>query len=453
MMPVSPARLAAFDILLRIDMQDAYSSELLHSERMDELFPQDRGLCMELVMGVLRWRSRLDAQIAKLSFTPFRKLDPEVVTALRLGAYQVQFLGRIPARAAINESVELVKHARKMSAAPLVNAVLRKLPKTSNAERAALHEAEATAASVSSLSGPAELAAEFAHPQWLVTRWLNHYGPERTVSICRHDQQIPLTTVRLRDASVEQELLKEGIELAPGALLSSARHILAGDITHTHACTEGRAVIQDEGSQLIAALAGHGTRILDCCAAPGGKTAALADRNPQSEITAVELHEHRARLMRQLIRASNVNIVTADIRALPQGAPYDCILTDVPCSGTGTLARNPEIKWRLKPEDLADLHTRQVEILRAALQHLAPGGRLIYSSCSLEPEENEAVIEEVVTDPFRVLDVREQMQALQQQDELTWTDLASLSAGPYLRTVPGVHPCDGFFAAILEKHA
>jgi 16S rRNA (cytosine967-C5)-methyltransferase len=128
MMPVSPARLAAFDILLRIDMQDAYSSELLHSERMDELFPQDRGLCMELVMGVLRWRSRLDAQIAKLSFTPFRKLDPEVVTALRLGAYQVQFLGRIPARAAINESVELVKHARKMSAAPLVNAVLRKLP-------------------------------------------------------------------------------------------------------------------------------------------------------------------------------------------------------------------------------------------------------------------------------------------------------------------------------------
>jgi len=486
-MAVSPARLAAFEILLKIDAAESYSSELLHSERLAALSRQDRALAMEIVMGVLRWRSWLDAGIARYSFTPFRKLDPEVLTALRVGVYQLQFLERVPARAAINESVDLVKHARKASAAPLTNAILRKVPKTGAAERAALHaalgpefgagsaESEALA-SLLEYEDPDQLArrlaTDFAHPEWMVRRWISHYGAARAVSVCRFDQQVPVTALRLGDVAAEAELRAEGIELAPGALLASARRVLYGDPTRTRAYAEGRVTIQDEGSQLVAALVGRGMRILDCCAAPGGKTTALAERNPEADILAADLHEHRVRLMRRLVRAANVRIIQADARSLPVGGEFDRILADVPCSGTGTLARNPEIKWRLAPQDLPGLHTRQLAILRAALSHLAAGGRLVYSTCSLEPEENEAVIGEVLeqlgADPssvqaapeavaaspsrrFRLISVGEQLSRLEQEGKLSWRPAASLTSGIFLRTLPGLQPCDGFFAAIIER--
>jgi len=221
-------------------------------------------------------------------------------------------------------------------------------------------------------------------------------------------------------------------------------------------------VIQDEASQLVAALVGRGERVLDCCAAPGGKTLVIADRNPAADVAAVDLHPHRARLLRKLLDAHgpqteaqsrNIRVVAADARNLPFTATFDRVLADVPCSGTGTLARNPEIKWRLTPEDLTDLQARQLAILRSAMAQVAPGGRLIYSTCSLEREENEEVIERSLAEgsSFRVLDCRTELERLQQEGELIWPDPAPLTRGPYLRTLPGVHPCDGFFAAILEK--
>jgi 16S rRNA (cytosine967-C5)-methyltransferase len=450
---LSSARLCAFEILLRVDTQQAYASELLHSQRTAALSAADRGLCTEIVMGVLRWRSLLDAHIAALSFTPFHKLDREVLTALRLGAYQIEFLSRVPARAAVTESVELVKQARKSSAAPLVNAVLRKLAKAG---------AHPRPASSRSPQGAVAMAREFAHPQWLVERWIANYG-ETTTRICAFDQSVPTNAVRFVDSAATAELGDANIELAPGALMTSARRVISGDPAHTRAHAEGRVFIQDEASQLVAALVGRGNRILDCCAAPGGKTGAIALRNPQAEIIAADLHEHRARLMRRLVRAPNVRVIAADACALPVTGTFDRVLVDVPCSGTGTLARNPEIKWRLKPEDLTDLHSRQVRILRAALGHLAPAGRLVYASCSLEPEENEAVVEEVLGESgdkiatseersrVRLVNCRDELLRLQSEGELARPDVDSLSKGSFLRTVPGVHPCDGFFAAILEK--
>ena len=452
---ISPARQTAFDILLRVETQQAYASELLHSDRTAALSAADCGLCMELVMGVLRWRSRLDSQIAQFSFTPLRKLDLEVLTALRIGVYQLEFLHRVPARAAINESVDLVKLSRKTSAAPLTNAVLRKIPKTSNEVREQRRQGNLMPPSVNAAPITGEsLASGFAHPLWLVERWIQNYGAGKAEAICRHNQCLPTAALRLRDAAAEEELRKIGIELAPGALLRGARRVLSGDPSHTFACHEGRIAIQDEASQLVAALVGTGARILDCCAAPGGKTFAIADRNPQSEIIAVELHEHRAELMRRLVSVAHVRIVVADARALPVNGGFDRILVDVPCSGTGTLARNPEIKWRLKPEDLSGLQESQAAILSAALHHLLPGGRLIYSSCSLEPEENEAVIERVLTQAngaVRLLDCRDELERLQRESELAWPEVESLLSGRFLRTVPGAHPCDGFFAAVLEK--
>ena len=258
-MPVSPARASAFDILLRVEQQDAYASELLHSDRLDQLSIPDRALTTEIVMGVLRWRSRLDDALAVQSSRPLARLDPQVLTALRIAAYQILYLSRVPARAAINESVDLVKRARKVSAAPFANAVLRKLVDTVSAST----ETETTVASA------ATLAREFAHPVWLAERWVEHLGAGNAEAICRHDQRIPITSIRIESAEVEAELRNEGIELAPGKLLTSARTVTGGDVTQTRAYREGRLFIQDEASQLVAALVGKGTRLLDCCAAPG----------------------------------------------------------------------------------------------------------------------------------------------------------------------------------------
>ena len=179
----------------------------------------------------------------------------------------------------------------------------------------------------------------------------------------------------------------------------------------------------------------------------------LAESNPEATIVAAELHPHRARLLRERVTAKHVEVLTGDAAKLPLGANFDRVLADVPCSGTGTLGRNPEIKWKLKPEDLVDLHGRQVAILRGAMSHVAPGGRLVYSSCSLEPEENEAVVEEAIAESreFRVVDGGEELKRLKSEGELVWGDVGTLLRGGYVRTIQGVHPCDGFFAAVMER--
>ncbi|MGC2697671.1 MAG: 16S rRNA (cytosine(967)-C(5))-methyltransferase RsmB [Candidatus Angelobacter sp.] len=439
-MAVSPARLAAFAILLRVERESAYAVELLHSSLLEELSPVDRNLSTEIVMGVLRWRSVLDATIAYFSFSPLRKLDLEVLTALRMGVYQKQFLSRVPTHAAVNETVELVKQAKKMSAAGLVNAVMRKIKRGSDPVFAAL-------------TGVEQIAATLAHPQWLAERWAENLGEDHARLICEYDQRVPLTSLRLRDAVDEAGLLREGVQLAPSALMKSARVVVSGDIRTSELFRSGRVAIQDEGSQLVAALVGDGKRILDSCAAPGGKTGALATRLPEAEIFAAELYPHRARLLRKLAPQENVHVVTADALALPFAGDFDRVLADVPCSGTGTLARNPEIKWRIKPDDLRDLQARQVAILGAAMQHVAAGGRLVYATCSLEPEENEHVVAACLrTNPeFTIVPMKNQLARLQLAEELVWKDIDQLLSGDFLRTIPGVHPCDGFFAAILQK--
>jgi 16S rRNA (cytosine967-C5)-methyltransferase len=444
-MAVSPARTVAFEILLRVEREGAYAAELLHSERLAKLSSRDHGLSTELVMGVLRWQSLLDQRLAAASSEKLERLDGEVLAALRLGVYQLQFLSRVPAHAAIFESVELVKAARKRSAAPFVNAVLRTI--AGGGAKDALSEIGKSADSIA-------LARNAAHPVWLVERWTKHYGLEAARQICTHHQTVPDTAIHIHNDQSNAELAAAGVQLSPGRLLSAARRVLGGDVTGTRAYREGRVSIQDEASQLVALLTGRGETILDCCAAPGSKTALLARRNPRAKVFATELHPHRARLLQSLSRLPNVHVVAADARHLPFSRAFDRILADVPCSGTGTLARNPEIKWRLKAEDLHDLPSRQAAILKSALRQLAIGGRLIYSTCSLEREENEAVVEAALdgTVEFKVADFKGELEQLRLAGELsTGLDVASLLTGPYLRTIPGVHPCDGFFAAMIER--
>ncbi|HET8827516.1 MAG TPA: transcription antitermination factor NusB [Terriglobales bacterium] len=536
-MPVSPARVAAFDILLRVEATDAYASELLHSSRTNKLSPADHGLATEIVMGVLRWRSVLDEQIAvhvnqrtsaakaanmsgtpsaRLQAVPSRKdplykLDIEVITALRIGAYQLLFLDRIPVHAAINESVELVKKVRKRSAAGMVNAVLRRLGKQASPRNVLVNRGsevqlregiasampkgrldaaplggEAAAAKAAKISGapsarlqavPSRSApaadplsqeksplnsrsldssarddsAVKAHPSWLVQGWEQRYGAETAQAICGYDQSAPETVIHA-DRKLVEELATEKVGMEAGRLLKQVYTVVRGDLTRTRAFRDKRLVIQDEGSQLIALLFGHGQRTLDCCAAPGGKTRIIGEQNPQATVIATELHPHRAALMRKLVPLPNVHVIAADVRTMPFAVQFDRILVDAPCTGTGTLARNPEIKWRLKPDDISRLQAYQLEILAAAMKQLAPGGQLLYSTCSLEPEENEAVIEQALhaDHSFRLLDIRDRLNELRKDGTLV-CDPDSLVRGPYLRTFPGVHPCDGFFAALLQR--
>jgi 16S rRNA (cytosine967-C5)-methyltransferase len=439
---VSPARSAAFDILYRVLTRDAYTSELLHSDRALRLSAADHGLATELVMGVLRWQKKLDSVLQDAAKKSILKFDVEVKLALRLGAYQLLFLDRIPARAAVNESVELVKMHGKRSAGALVNAVLRNI---------APHLKQPTPET----SSVSDIADTHSHPQWLTERWAKTYGIELARKICSYNQQRPPTTIR----STYSDLFKEnpannsvlesiqGVELEPAAIVQNAWQVLRGDISATRAYREHKIAVQDEGSQLVGLLA-QGTSILDCCAAPGGKSAIATEHNPSAFIVSMDLHVHRVGLMRQL--NPSLTALAADARQLPFNRQFDCVIADLPCTGTGTLARNPEIKWRLTPVDLLRMADLQLEILDSAA-HVARS--IVYSTCSLEPEEGEEVIAKFLSrsPDFRIVPIRIRLETLAQQLKIRTGAVDSLVRGDFLRTIPGIHPCDGFFAAFLQR--
>lgn len=458
---VSPARKAAIDVLLAVDRGKAHSDDLLRSKAIDALSPSDRHLATTLVLGVLRWQIRLDEQLKLLNKKPGAKLDPEVSIALRMGAFQLQFLDRVPAHAAIDQSVQLTRESGHRFASGLVNAVLRKLALPGSV----VDFPEKTAA---------EVAMAQAHPAWLVERWTRFYGLEATRDLCRHGQAQPARIVRLVNSDVEAELAEAGVALEPGTILTAARSVVSGDVTVTAAYREGRVRIQDEGSQLIAELAACATEdsnreiesiqietILDACAAPGGKTLILAERNPAAHILACESSQQRlAELSKRLAaHAGHVECRLADVTALNEESAFDLVLADVPCSGTGTLGRNPEIRHRLCPEDLPHHGERQRAILAAALRLARPGGRVVYSTCSLEPEENEQVVAAMLTENQNA---RQISLASNIESEAKAGILSAAGADRLrdcltpegaLRLLPGVLPTDGFYVALIEKNA
>ncbi len=380
---MSPARTLAFEILRAVEA-GGFASDLL-AARATGLDARDAGLASEIVLGSLRFQAQLDFLIERYARRPASRLDGAVRIALRMGIYQLRYLDRIPPHAAVDESVELVKRSRVRSAAGLVNAVLRKITREP-------------------VSWPSR-EIELSHPAWLLERWDAQYGREIADRIARANLLEPERYIRVPPGADLSGVAVEGTPI-PGCY-----KLLGGD--------PDRFRLQDIGSQSVVPLLSlaPGQTFLDVCAAPGNKTAQALD----SGVRAVACDVHPRRLA--ALRTLGIPLAVVDgTRPLPWRTRFDRILVDAPCSGTGTLARNPEIKWRLTLRDIQELARLQVLLLKHAQDVLAPGGILVYSTCSLEREENEEVIAQAAA--YRVKDV--------------------------MRRIPGRDPGDGFFAAVLE---
>ncbi len=364
-MSISKARTVAFDVLLRVAKQNAYADDALRSELAAAVTAEDAGLATELVLGSLRWQRLLDFVIDR-NLKKAGTTDIEVRIALRLGVYQILFLDRVPSRAAVHESVELVKRARKRSAATFVNAILRKV---SGAYSAAKFSADVVAALLPAESSSMDrLGIPYSHPSWMVGRWTRNFGEEKTRELMQANNRAPVVSGYLLDTArnddVRRQLEKSGCRIEPGHLLRDAWILRGGNPGANAAVRDGWVAIQDEASQAVAHLLDvrPGDNVLDLCAAPGGKTLLLAKAaGPSGRVTASDLHANRVRAMAERLAASGVrNIDTMVLdggQRLPFEQPFDRILVDVPCSGSGTLSRHPEIKWKLRAEDLSDLHT------------------------------------------------------------------------------------------------
>ena len=459
-MNISRARTIAFDVLLRVAKQNAYADEVLRAELDETVRTEDAGLATELTLGVLRWQRLLDFVTDRYLKKPATTADVEVRIALRLGIYQLLFLDRVPARAAVHESVELVKRARKRSAATLVNAILRKMTKEPLSGNS---PADAVAPLIPAGLPLAErLGIQYSHPTWIVERWLRIYGEERSRSLLQANNRVPVLSGYLFDLQRSEDatlsLQRAGCRIQPGRLLRDAWVLEGGNPAASEAVRQSWVAIQDEASQAVAGLvaADPGNSVLDLCAAPGGKTMLLARAaDAQGHVLAADLHEHRVRAMRERFELAGVRNVEAIVldgeQTLPFERPFDRILVDVPCSGTGTIARHPEIRWKLHVADLHDLHGRQARLLLNALPLLAPHGRLVYSTCSLEPEENEFVVREVLAalgDTFQISDSRVAIESFLQESVRIQSVVCP---DGFFRTFPPEQGTDGFFAAVIER--
>jgi 16S rRNA (cytosine967-C5)-methyltransferase len=431
-MKISPARIAAFEILGKIEREKAFSSALLPLYE-ENLSIKDRALCHEITLGVLRRRIYLDALIENLTRKKIEKLDLAVAVALRIGLYQLLFLDRIPAYSAINESVNLVQKAKKTSAKGFVNAILRRVLR----EKIELEFADETE----------KLSVETSHPRWLLEKWIERFGFEETSKLAQANNEMPKLafrpTANFKGRDAEPPGFFQKSEFVENCFL--AEKIDAGLL---ESAEKGEIYFQDEASQMVAGLVEikENEKFLDVCAAPGSKTTLIAQRatQPAELIAAGDFYDHRVRTLRENCLKQGVGFVRIVRYDAEKSLPFaenafEWILVDAPCSGTGTIRHNPEIKYFLAENDLAELAAKQLAILKNASKLVKAGGRLIYSTCSLELEENERVVENFLAE------------AADFEKYAPPVPARFLTADNFARTFPQRDEMDGFFIAAFKK--
>jgi 16S rRNA (cytosine967-C5)-methyltransferase len=455
MSPIAPARREAYTILRAVSRggDDLPAAVARARERLPD--PRDRALAAEIAAGTLRWRGAIDAVIAAYARGGLDRLDPEVLEILRLGIYQLLHLERVPPSAVVNDAVDLARASGKHSASGLVNAVLRRVDR----ERAALPLPKRPGSPDADHAAALDyLSVTLSHPRWLVERWLGRFGFDEVEAWLRfnnHPAPLTLRANRLfatRD-ELSRRLAEAGVETAPTGLAPDGLHVVRGNPFDLDVAPGRSFTIQDEASQLVAAFvgAGAGERALDACAAPGGKSLVMAAAvGPDGLVVAADLRARRVALLAQMLHESGgtaVRVVRADAaRPLPFAAVFDVVLLDAPCSGLGTIRRDPEIRWRRRPDDLPRLAALQRTMLDRAAEVVRPGGRLIYATCSSEPDENEDVVR-------GFLAARADFEpAAAAKTGLAGEPAAGvLDAAGRLRTWPFRHGLEAFFAAMLLR--
>jgi len=448
---IGPARVAAFEILSAVSAGTAdlptaiaFSRGGLHDDR-------DRALAAEIATGVQRWRQTLDHLIATVSKRPLAKLDPEIIEILRLSVYQLLHLSRVPASAVVDDAVNLVRRAGKTSATGFVNAVLREVSR----KRDALPLPTRPVDPADRDAALDYFAITLSHPRWLAARWYDRLGfdiAEQWMTFNNAPGTITLRANRLKTTRDEladrlraYDIDTHAAAYAPDALIVDAGHPLRSG------AEAGLFFVQDEASQLVALLAGDRPppRVLDACASPGGKTTAIAAAMAGAGLlVATDVRDRRIDLLQRTVASSgatNVRIVQTDVRKpLPFSRPFDCVLVDAPCSGLGTLRRDPDIRWRRRDTDLPSLAAAELTMLRQAADVVAPGGRLIYATCSSEPEENERVVDAFAAAATEFVPISARSANAQ-------LPASVIDARGFLRTEPHRHHLDAFFGAVFER--
>jgi len=467
---IAPARVAAYEVLSAVTAGNAdlptaiaFARDNLHDDR-------DRALAAEIATGVQRWRAALDHLIVQFSKRPLDRLDREVVEILRLSAYQMLHLTRVPASAIVDDAVDLTRRAGKQSASGFVNAVLRELSR----RRGKLPLPPRPDDPSDRSAALAYFSVTLSHPLWLAARWYDRLGFEAAETWMHFNNTAAPLTLRVNRFKTSAEglvarLAVDDIRLKPARYAPDAFVVEEGYPLRSSAFDEGLFVVQDEASQLVALLAtsspatpatprapaipgSPGTprrRVLDACASPGGKaTAIAAAMNGHGLVVACDARARRIDLLRKTIAttaASNVRVVQADLlKDLPFSQPFDTVIVDAPCSGLGTLRRDPDIRWRRGEPDLTKLAAAELTMLQHAAALVARGGRLVYATCSSEPEENEAVADmfRAGAREFSPADARAIAPAL--PSEL-------VDARGHLRTEPHLHALEAFFGAVFER--
>jgi len=440
--PVSQARYEALRILVRVEEDRAFADIVLeHALEHARLEPRDAALCTELVYGTLRWRRHLDWRLGPHLNRPLDKLDPWVRSLLRLTAYQLFFLDRVPRWAAVDEAVSLAKIKSKRPGRPeFVNAVLRALTRATGTPALPALPIEAA-------------AVRCSFPDWIAARWIARYGEAQAEALMLASNERPPTTIRVNTLRITRDALaarlrdEELAETRPTALAPEGLTVARGAVGRWSAFTEGWCTVQDEASMLVARLLDPqpGEVVADTCAAPGTKSTHMAElMHNRGRIIAMDPQAARLKLVGRATSRLGINIIEPHMgSAAAQVGRWrgkcDRALVDAPCSNLGVLRRNPDVKWRRTEEDLRRLQDKQKTILAAASAMVKPGGRLVYATCSLEPDENEAVVSSLPG-----------FGAHWQVDPPEGFP-AALDAAGYLRLLPHVHGTDGFTAIRLHR--
>jgi 16S rRNA (cytosine967-C5)-methyltransferase len=467
---MTPARLAAGRVLMAVARDGATLASQLDEARGGIDDRRDRALAGELAAGTLRWQKALDAWISHAAQRAASSLDLPILITLRLAAYQIHHLDRVPVHAVVHESVDLVRALGAPRAAGLVNAVARRLAR----EASESHLPRRPAADASRAAQLSYLSTTLSHPAWLVGRWLDRYGFEATEAWCRFNNQPPDVTIRsigrLTYAELTSRLTAEEIPWTPAPFVDDAIRLPPGALGRLSAALTAEIYVQDEGAQIIARLANAapGERVLDACAAPGGKTlvmatdmtrllrqgfggqgetSACADRRPGTLLVAADRRPARVALLSTIVARANhpAVVVALDVAAsLPFGPIFDGVLLDAPCSGLGTLRRDPDLKWTRQASDLPAFAAAESRMLAVAADAVRPGGRLVYATCSSEPDENTAVV-----DAF--LAARSDFARLPASAPRPRVSPSLLDADGAVITSPPVHGLDAYFGVVLVR--